>query len=80
MYEEIEVNEEASPCEDDLFTEDGSTFVYCGKVQFRCGKDCTEEEVWERVEQWMDDEQYWPNVWMIEERGGYSLMVPPHVD
>lgn len=59
----------------DLFVNDnpkgGYTVSYCGKIRFSSDD---WGEVWDFVRDWQVKERYWPNKWLIDERGWAELL------
>lgn len=70
-YEEAgRPNDEPEPEEDDYITPDYVTFYQNRREVLRV----REGESWEdAVREHMEGQQYWPSVWVEEERGGYHL-------
>lgn len=64
-------DEPNEPQDEDLVTKDYITFFRAnmgGRVAFRVPKDAD----WRlSAEMYMDRENYWPDIWLEEERGGY---------
>jgi hypothetical protein len=69
-----EEDEEPTPEDDDLFTDDRRTFYLHRKpvVMVREG-----EDFWPALLAWMEREGYFPNVWFHDDHGGYTLLERP---
>lgn len=64
-------NDEPAPDDDDYITRDYVTFYQHGREILRV----REGENWEdAIRAHMEEQQYWPGVWVEEERGGYRLV------
>ena len=61
----------SEPEEGDLTTEDHRVFYSGGKKAFAVGED---EDWRQAAREWMDREQFWPNVWLISDHGNAILM------
>lgn len=78
--EESEDDEEMpdEPEYEDIITSDHITFaqrtVAGDRVLFRLDPDATTEDMWARLNQWMDDNQFYPSVWFISDHGNAHLM------
>lgn len=70
-YEEAgRPNDEPEPDDDDYITSDYITFYQNRREVLRV----REGEKWEdAIREHMEEQQYWPSVWVEEERGGYHL-------
>ncbi len=67
-----EDDEEEEPDDDDLVTNDYVTFRSLATGHIEVDLDLSGDERWQdAVNAWMENEQFWPNVWVAEERGGY---------
>lgn len=71
--------EKETPSPDDLFTSDGRMFFLNGRVVLHTTSGLSPEETWEALDDWMMRNRYYPDVWVNEERGGYSRMTRPEV-
>jgi hypothetical protein len=63
------------PADDDLVTDDYLTFYRYGFSH--CGPVVEVDEIDDApaaVKEYMDREQFWPNVWLARERGGWDLL------
>lgn len=65
------LREPAEPEEGDLTTENHRVFWSRGKVAFAVGED---EDWRQAAREWMDREQFWPNVWLISDHGNAHLL------
>lgn len=80
--EEEEEEPEDAPEEGDLFTEDYRKFYECGKTscfEVRLGRgavvEVEEGEDWKTaVSEYMDTQQFWPNVWQVSDHGNVELV------
>jgi hypothetical protein len=63
--EHWEDSNEDTPLEDDIFTEDGNTFTYSGKV-------IADRE--EGLGEWMEKNGWFPNIWLVSDHGNFHLM------
>lgn len=74
-HAEQQARESEGPNDEDLVTEDGHTFYEhgTGHKVLKVDPDASRREVWAELEAHFEREQFWPNVWMERERGGYDL-------
>lgn len=47
---------------------------FCGKAMGRIGRDFSERYVWRVIRQAMDEADYWPNIYRINDHGNVSLL------
>ena len=68
----MSIAEDREPQDDDLVT---SNYIQFYRFGFQHKGPCVlvdDDEDWQpEVKRYMERTQYWPNVWLAEERGGY---------
>lgn len=66
-----------NPEEGDYTTGDHSKFYQYHKLVVTVDIDATTDEMWGELDDHMDANQYWPNVWFISDHGNAHLMSRP---
>jgi hypothetical protein len=66
---------DCEPEDGDLVTKDYRKFWEVGSNRSRSAVVVGEDDEWnEVVKTYMDKQQYWPNVWLERDRGGWDLL------